>query len=151
MWVRAACRESVANWMRLNESVQRGAAFHFHSEWICTQPEAVQQEMRRGERDKRLAMCVCVCVVGERLDCARTTEFLCSSMKHLYLVFVYGCICVCVTFHFPPLATLKPFIETALLIAHPNSLQPVAHEKATEQNQISKQHCITAARHHTEF
>lgn len=60
MWVRAACRESVANWMRLNESVQRGAAFHFHSEWICTQPEAVQQEMRRGERDKRLAMCVCV-------------------------------------------------------------------------------------------
>ena len=68
-----------------------------------------------------------------------------------------GCICVCVCVCvcerdsiFQPWPPRSPFTQTLLLIAHPNSLQPVAHDKTTEQNQISKQHCITVPRYHTE-
>lgn len=87
-------------------------------------------------------------VGGAGVHCARTTEFLCWRTRHLYLGTVYGCMCMCISQPRPP---WSPSIQTLLLIAHPNSLQTVAHDKTTEQNQICKQHCICAPQLHTEF
>lgn len=90
---------------------------------------------------------------AERVDCVRMAEFLSWSMRHLYLVFVCVGAHVCVYVWdsiFRPRPPWSPFIQTLLLITHPNSLQPVAHDKTTEQNQISKRRCITVPRHHTE-
>lgn len=115
------------------------------SQWmnLHTARSSVMRNEAEREWDKRQG-------VGEGggVYCARTAEFLCWRMRHLYLGTVCGCMCMCISQAWPP---WSPFIQTLLLIAHPNSLQTVAHDKTTEQNQISKQHCITAPRLHTEF
>ena len=127
-----------------------GAAFHFHSEWICTQPEAVRREMRRrGERDKRQGVWGGWTVWGRLSFCDEVWDICILAL----CVWMHMCVCVCVCERdsiFQPWPPRSPFTQTLLLIAHPNSLQPVAHDKTTEQNQISKQHCITVPRYHTE-
>lgn len=126
------------------------AGFHFHSEWICTQPEAVRWEMRwrgRAIKDKSRGR------GGGRWEgrghTAQGQLSFCVGVRDISILALCVDACACV-FPNPGHPEARPFRRCSSSLTQ-TSLQTLSHDKTTGQNQICKQHCICATQLYTEF